>query len=432
MDPTALGLLYAILRVANGLGTELASFSGATGGAARTTSVAQPTSCINTTTTTATNRPPLATLASFANMNPKGNLVVLKEWAAVPLLSVGEGVDDDEKTEEKEEKFASSEDEINFKDIFSILSVIKGSERTPPNRHDLVIYECIPNAMGFHDDHNTGNQKSSSNKLSSTNKIDIPFVPDAFVLTELLSSKECKKIISAAEAIGFVPDEPVMRTTALVAATAAGLDDRAANFTWLVDDSIMRCIMSRCEHLFPQVLKDGSQFVGMNARWRLYRYYPGSIYRPHVDGAWPQSGKVLKPSNGGGQKKYEYEYDISNGKVRSRLTFLIYLNEGFQGGHTSYFTPNEEREGEVLAHKVCPRQGMAVLFPHGEGAGSLVHEGSNLESGIKYVIRTDALYTTTTMAAATNEEEEEGGEEGGGDRGKVMGANNQSNKKIKR
>jgi hypothetical protein len=32
------------------------------------------------------------------------------------------------------------------------------------------------------------------------------------------------------------------------------------------------------------------QLVGLNSRWRLYRYTPGSIYRPHIDGAWPASG----------------------------------------------------------------------------------------------------------------------------------------------
>jgi hypothetical protein len=36
--------------------------------------------------------------------------------------------------------------------------------------------------------------------------------------------------------------------------------------------------------------KRSGQLAGLNSRWRLYRYKPGSIYRPHIDGAWPASG----------------------------------------------------------------------------------------------------------------------------------------------
>ena len=55
------------------------------------------------------------------------------------------------------------------------------------------------------------------------------------------------------------------------------------------------------------------------------------VYRPHVDGAWPGSG-------------------FSEGKVLfdafgdrwSRLTFLLYLNDGFEGGATTFYTPGEQ------------------------------------------------------------------------------------------
>ena len=33
-----------------------------------------------------------------------------------------------------------------------------------------------------------------------------------------------------------------------------------------------------------------------------------------------------------------------------------------------------------------------MVFPHGDSAGSLVHEGSAVTQGVKYVIRTDVLY----------------------------------------
>lgn len=409
-----------MLRVANGLGVELTTKKNKN---INNSSILSKKEIINKSIDE----------SFFENLNPKGNLVILKEWAPIPLKKNSRCMKDDDDSSS-----------LNFHAIFSILSIIKGCDRTPPNKHDLTIYESIPNSLGFHNSSNKLNnnsleidiekkknvkmndeieEKESSNLSSSSsldcnniekvNKIDVPFVPGAFVLTSLLSPQECKIIIQASESIGYVSDEPISNTEennnhndnidsvtenkrSLVASTSAGLNDRASNFTWLADTSLIETIMSRCQHLFPLELYDKSQFVGMNARWRLYRYYPGSIYRPHVDGAWPQSGKILKynqNNNDGSCNEYEYEYDVSKGKIRSRLTFLIYLNEGFQGGHTTYFTPNVMKEGEIYGHKISPRVGMAVLFPHGEKAGSLVHEGSNLESGVKYVLRSDALYT---------------------------------------
>ena len=36
--------------------------------------------------------------------------------------------------------------------------------------------------------------------------------------------------------------------------------------------------------------------------------------------------------------------------------------------------------------------GAVAVFPHGESRGALLHEGTGVRSGAKYVIRTDVLY----------------------------------------
>lgn len=64
----------------------------------------------------------------------------------------------------------------------------------------------------------------------------------------------------------------------------------------------------------------------------LYIHRPGAVYRPHVDGAWPGSG--VDPET------KEYVFD-AYGDRWSRLTFLVYLNDGFEGGCTTYYTPSE-------------------------------------------------------------------------------------------
>ena len=59
------------------------------------------------------------------------------------------------------------------------------------------------------------------------------------------------------------------------------------------------------------------------------------------------------------------------------LSFLIYLNDDFQGGETEF----------RKITTVVPKKGMALVFMH-----NLRHEGKEVLSGTKYVLRTDIMY----------------------------------------
>jgi hypothetical protein len=110
--------------------------------------------------------------------------------------------------------------------------------------------------------------------------------------------------------------------------------------------------------------------AGLNARFRIYRYTPGLVYRPHIDGAWP----------GSGMRNGQYVYDMYDGERRSRLTFLVYLNEDFDGGCTTFFLPNAAREGTMDAFPVRPRAGSVLVFPHG---GTVVTQSESNHSSIE-------------------------------------------------
>ena len=103
------------------------------------------------------------------------------------------------------------------------------------------------------------------------------------------------------------------------------------------------------------------------------------MYRPHLDGSWPGSGLDATGS---------YVHDLY-GDRRSRLTFLIYLNDGFDAGCTTFYLPAPG--GGLHARGVVPCAGSVLCFPQGNTA-SLLHEGSAVTRGVKYVIRTDVLY----------------------------------------
>jgi hypothetical protein len=165
-----------------------------------------------------------------------------------------------------------------------------------PSQYDLNIYMTKPNTIIF-------------SSQSAVKRHNVPHVPGAFILTNVLTPSECAQFIRIAEQIQYTPD------------AVDGID----NIQWLASDDITTHLFSRCETLLPAVIPsiNGYSCVlrGINARFRLFRYTPGSVYRPHIDGAWPGSGLV----NGC------FSDDAFEDRL-SKLTFLVYLNDGFDGG----------------------------------------------------------------------------------------------------
>ena len=96
---------------------------------------------------------------------------------------------------------------------------------------------------------------------------------------------------------------------------------------------------------------------GLNERFRLYRYDPGQYFAPHYDGSF-----------------------VRNDQEHSLLTVLLYLNGNFTGGGTNMldFPDNPPIE---------PQTGRMLLFQH-----HLLHEGQQVTSGTKYVLRTDVMF----------------------------------------
>ena len=199
------------------------------------------------------------------------------------------------------------------------------------------------------------------------------------------------QLLRAADAMGFSRDEPLLRAHPSGAgegcpmpplaseAPASSAEEGIDNCCWLVDDSILDRVWSRCSHLLPTRVDDSGGLAGINARWRLFRYAPGAVYRPHVDGAWP----------GSGLQDGRLVFDAF-GDRWSKFTALFYLNDGFEGGATTFFVP--DAAGGLSAVAVAPQAGALVVFAHGDSPLSHVHEGSAVTRGVKYVIRTDILY----------------------------------------
>jgi predicted 2-oxoglutarate/Fe(II)-dependent dioxygenase YbiX len=173
--------------------------------------------------------------------------------------------------------------------------------------------------------------------------------PLVFNLDDVYGAAECEAAIARTEQMGFA---------AAPITTAAGFvmrPDIRNNERVMFDDvELAGALFARIRDAVPGRLR-GRRAVGVNERFRCYRYTPGQRFAPHYDGAFERSGHE-----------------------RSELTFMIYLNDGFTGGQTTF---------HEFGVEVQPRRGAALLFQH-----RLLHEGATVRSGVKYVLRSDVMY----------------------------------------
>lgn len=120
------------------------------------------------------------------------------------------------------------------------------------------------------------------------------------------------------------------------------------------DEAEANGLLERVIGTVPRTLS-GMDLCGANPRLRVYRYGPGERHGAHWD-------TVVELPGG----------------VKSLLTLVFYLNDGFSGGETDF--PELER-------RIAPKAGRALLFQH-----RILHEATAVHAGEKLVLRTDILY----------------------------------------
>jgi hypothetical protein len=254
---------------------------------------------------------------------------------------------------------------LHIQESFQAIETTPGHQRKPPNLHDAVVYLTSDDIVPL---------SATSPSITYHNH---PVVPNLSIIKDVLSATECQTIIAATESRGFLPDAPIRDD-------GSESSILAHNVYWVVDQSFHDRLWARVRpHVPTHVL--GKKARGINRRFRVYRYVPGAEYRCHIDGAWPPSG--VDPVT----KAYQYDSSPPDARQSSLFTFLIYLNDEFDGGETTFFLPSV-REGVMNAYPVCPVMGSVAVFPHGETKGALLHEGTGVKKGAKYIIRTDVEY----------------------------------------
>lgn len=173
--------------------------------------------------------------------------------------------------------------------------------------------------------------------------------PMAFTVDGVMSPGECAELIAEIDRRG--PEAAPVTTSR---GPVMMPDVRNNERVMIEDDALAAKLFARVADVMPARLF-ARRPVGANERFRCYRYQPGQQFAMHRDGAFRRSDRE-----------------------KSELTFMVYLNEGFGGGGTKFY------DQDVTA---VPKTGTALFFQH-----RLLHEGSVVTSGVKYVLRSDVMF----------------------------------------
>ena len=167
------------------------------------------------------------------------------------------------------------------------------------------------------------------------------------IIEKFWTPEMCDEFISDSEQIGY---EPAMVQTE----SGQKIVESVRNNQRILfkDKKLAQSIWNNARDFANQKLGN-SIAIGLNEMFRFYKYEKNQEFKKHRDQSY-----------------------IRNELESSYYTLMIYLNDDFKGGETTF--------GSLKIH---PKKGSCLIFFH-----DLEHEGTKLISGEKYILRTDIMY----------------------------------------
>lgn len=172
--------------------------------------------------------------------------------------------------------------------------------------------------------------------------------PSIWTIDHFLDEATCQSLIARSEDKGY-------EAAKVNAGGKQTLLTNARNNARLFyeDEALASTYWQRLQAFCPQL--ETSFPVGLNERFRFYKYTPKQRFKRHRDGRF-----------------------IRSQTEQSLITFLLYLNDDYQGGETWF-----------EAVTIAPKTGTALCFFH-----ELWHEGCAVIKGTKYALRSNVMYRT--------------------------------------
>lgn len=174
---------------------------------------------------------------------------------------------------------------------------------------------------------------------------------EIFVVEDFLSQEDCENFLQKYENENF-EEAKVSIDGEQVMFKGIRNNDRYMFF----DETLAEDLWNKVKEFVPSKI-GFYKAIGLNEMFRVYKYSEGQRFKMHIDGSYRR-----------------------NLEEESFLSFIIYLNDDFRGGETEFRN----------LFVVKPEKGKALIFRH-----RLRHEGKEIISGVKYVLRTDIMYKRT-------------------------------------
>lgn len=203
-----------------------------------------------------------------------------------------------------------------------------------------------------------------------------------WTIDNLLLEKECNQIINSCENLGF-EYLPYRNSSRLIAyESSSNLTDsikERLDQDCLLERINKKKLQSKPYGFFSNYITWNGLESNINKCYRINKYEVNQEFKFHRDAQYTQSMNV-----------------------KSSHTLLIYLNDDFEGGDTIFRIPTKtfinsgysiNKELEVIGNDyiditIKPEKGMGILFDQ-----RLLHAGTKIISGTKYVLRTDLIRT---------------------------------------
>jgi len=203
---------------------------------------------------------------------------------------------------------------------------------------------------------------------------------EVWVVYGLLTAHECTSLIDRSESHGYGPTDFVKSYRGNLRLTAT-------------DASLAEVIWQRLQPLVPaklalQAPEKGNEnwwssypkaegnwkACGLNECWRFAKYKAGDRFMCHSD----------------------FPFERNAGREMSMLTANIYLNSEFSGGATRFYMSNDpyfewSSDSGTPDFEIVPKAGLCLLFRQPPGH-TYWHDGEEISSGCKYLLRSDVMY----------------------------------------
>jgi hypothetical protein len=182
--------------------------------------------------------------------------------------------------------------------------------------------------------------------------------PFLWTVPHFFSPEECREILARTASAEWLPATVNSESGRVVDARV-----RDNTLAILRDPALAESLFARARPHVPARMsaelggegRVGMEATGVHLPLRVYRYEVGQHFGLHQDQAY-----------------------FREDGARSLLTFMVYLNDDFEGGETEF--PEEART-------IVPETGTALFFQH-----MVLHAGKRVSRGTKLVLRSDVLY----------------------------------------